>query len=51
MELARRRLRTRGGSAPAPAQIALLTFDTVVDFDAAANIYRACRRVGVTREG
>ncbi len=30
---------------------ALLTFDTVVDFDAAADIYRACRRVGVTPRG
>jgi predicted nucleic acid-binding protein len=29
-------------------RFALLTFDTVVDFDSAANIYRACRRVGVT---
>ena len=32
-------------------RFALLTFDTVVDFDAAANIYRACRRVGVTPRG
>ena len=32
-------------------RFALLTFDTVVNFDAAANIYRACRRVGVTPRG
>ena len=32
-------------------RFALLTFDAVVDFDAAANIYRACRRVGVTPRG
>ncbi|MGI8937919.1 MAG: type II toxin-antitoxin system VapC family toxin [Iamia sp.] len=29
----------------------LLRFDAVVDFDAAARIYRACRRVGVTPRG
>lgn len=29
----------------------LLRFDPVVDFDAAARIYRACRRVGVTPRG
>jgi predicted nucleic acid-binding protein len=29
----------------------LLTFDPVVDFDSAANIHRACRRVGVTPRG
>ena len=32
-------------------RFAFLTFDTVVDFDAAAKIYRACRRVGVTPRG
>ena len=32
-------------------RFALLTFDAVVDFDAAANIYSACRRVGVTPRG
>ena len=32
-------------------RFALLTFDAVVDFDAAVNIYRACRRVGVTPRG
>ena len=32
-------------------RFALLTFDAVVDLDAAANIYRACRRVGVTPRG
>jgi predicted nucleic acid-binding protein len=30
---------------------ALLTFDTAVDFDGAARIYRRCRRVGVTPRG
>lgn len=29
----------------------LLRFDAAVDFDAAARIYRACRRVGVTPRG
>ncbi len=29
----------------------LLRFDGAVDFDAAARIYRACRRVGVTPRG
>ena len=29
----------------------LLSFDAAVDFDAAARIYRACRRVGVTPRG
>ena len=29
----------------------LLRFDASVDFDAAARIYRACRRVGVTPRG
>jgi predicted nucleic acid-binding protein len=29
----------------------LLSFDSVIDFDAAARIYRACRRVGVTPRG
>ncbi len=29
----------------------LLRFDPVVDFDAAARIYRACRRVGITPRG
>lgn len=29
----------------------LLQFDAAVDFDAAARIYRACRRVGVTPRG
>lgn len=29
----------------------LLQFDPVVDFDAAARVYRACRRVGVTPRG
>jgi hypothetical protein len=29
----------------------LLRFDPVADFDAAARIYRACRRVGVTPRG
>ncbi|MGO9456848.1 MAG: PIN domain nuclease [Acidimicrobiales bacterium] len=29
----------------------LLTFDAVIDFDSAATIYRACRRVGVTPRG
>jgi predicted nucleic acid-binding protein len=29
----------------------LLRFDPAVDFDAAARIYRACRRVGVTPRG
>lgn len=29
----------------------LLRFDAVVDFDAAARIYRACRRLGVTPRG
>lgn len=29
----------------------LLRFDVVVDFDAGAGIYRACRRVGVTPRG
>ena len=29
----------------------LLRFDVAVDFDAAARIYRACRRVGVTPRG
>ena len=29
----------------------LLRFDATVDFDAAARIYRACRRVGVTPRG
>jgi predicted nucleic acid-binding protein len=32
-------------------RFALLTFGMVVDFDAAANIYRACRQVGVTPRG
>ena len=30
---------------------ALLRFDPVIDFDAAARIYRACRRVGITPRG
>lgn len=29
----------------------LLCFDTAADFDAAARIYRACRRVGITPRG
>jgi predicted nucleic acid-binding protein len=29
----------------------LLRFDATIDFDAAAHIYRACRRVGVTPRG
>jgi predicted nucleic acid-binding protein len=29
----------------------LLRFDTAADFDAAARIYRSCRRVGVTPRG
>lgn len=29
----------------------LLRFDPVVDFDAAARVYRTCRRVGVTPRG
>ena len=29
----------------------LLRFDAIADFDAAARIYRACRRVGVTPRG
>jgi predicted nucleic acid-binding protein len=29
----------------------LLRFDATVDFDAAARIYRACRRVGITPRG
>lgn len=29
----------------------LLRFDPVIDFDAAARIYRACRRAGVTPRG
>ena len=29
----------------------LLGFDPVIDFDAAARIYRSCRRVGVTPRG
>jgi predicted nucleic acid-binding protein len=29
----------------------LLTFDTAADFDAAARIYRRCRRAGVTPRG
>jgi predicted nucleic acid-binding protein len=29
----------------------LLRFDAVADFDAAARIYRACRRVGITPRG
>lgn len=29
----------------------LLAFDPVVDFDAAARIYRSCRKVGVTPRG
>jgi predicted nucleic acid-binding protein len=29
----------------------LLTFDTAIDFDAAASIYRRCRRAGVTPRG
>jgi predicted nucleic acid-binding protein len=29
----------------------LVRFDAVVDFDSAARIYRACRRVGVTPRG
>ena len=29
----------------------LLRFDPVIDFDAAARIYRRCRRVGVTPRG
>jgi len=29
----------------------LLRFDPVIDFDAAARIYRACRRVGITPRG
>ncbi len=29
----------------------LLRFDPVVDFDAAAHVYRTCRRVGVTPRG
>ncbi len=33
------------------ARFELLRFDPVVDFDAAARIYRACRRVGVTPRG
>lgn len=30
---------------------ALLNVDAVVDFDAASNIYRRCRRVGITPRG
>jgi hypothetical protein len=33
------------------ARFALLRFDPVADFDAAARIYRDCRRVGVTPRG
>jgi predicted nucleic acid-binding protein len=29
----------------------LLRFDAAIDFDAAARIYRACRRVGITPRG
>ncbi|HEY5274448.1 MAG TPA: PIN domain nuclease [Acidimicrobiales bacterium] len=29
----------------------LLTFDSVVDFDAAANIFGTCRRLGITPRG
>jgi predicted nucleic acid-binding protein len=32
-------------------RFALLRFDPVIDFDAAARIYRACRRVGITPRG
>jgi predicted nucleic acid-binding protein len=32
-------------------RFALLTFDPVADFDAAARIYRRCRKVGVTPRG
>jgi predicted nucleic acid-binding protein len=32
-------------------RFALLAFDPVVDFDAAARIYRLCRNVGVTPRG
>jgi predicted nucleic acid-binding protein len=33
------------------ARCALLPFDAAADFDAAARIYRRCRRVGVTPRG
>jgi len=32
-------------------RFALLTFDSAADFDAAARIYRRCRRAGVTPRG
>jgi len=32
-------------------RFALLRFDATIDFDAAATIYRQCRRVGVTPRG
>jgi predicted nucleic acid-binding protein len=32
-------------------RFALLRFDPVIDFDAAARIYRSCRRVGITPRG
>jgi predicted nucleic acid-binding protein len=32
-------------------RFALLPFDAIVDFDAAARIYRSCRRAGVTPRG
>ena len=32
-------------------RFALLRFDAAVDFDAAARIYRACRRAGITPRG
>jgi predicted nucleic acid-binding protein len=32
-------------------RFSLLRFDAVADFDAAARIYRACRRVGITPRG
>ncbi len=32
-------------------RFALLRFDAAVDFDAAARIYRSCRRVGITPRG
>jgi predicted nucleic acid-binding protein len=32
-------------------RFALLTFDSAADFDAAARIYRSCRRAGVTPRG
>jgi predicted nucleic acid-binding protein len=33
------------------ARFTLLPFDTIVDFDGAVHIYRACRKAGVTPRG